>query len=145
MTTKEQFLLWKDFIPDYLHYFFLEEPDLTKKLEYSIGSLDVLEFYIIEKFKDSEILKQKENHIWHERFSMYIGEVFVRNIEDAEWDIELRPKFIYYNLPIIKRTSISGVILCPHHLITTAIDRKTGVFIRTRLEKIKEFNLKKHK
>jgi hypothetical protein len=42
ITDKDKFELWVSFIPDYLYYFFEQNPELAAKLDFSISSLDVI-------------------------------------------------------------------------------------------------------
>jgi hypothetical protein len=95
---------------------------------------------LLANFNSSEELKKSENQSVYEKMAMYIGEVYVRNIPDGEWHIELSNKESYvYRLPSVIRRSYFPLGMSPFVVINYALYKKTGNYIRSQVENQKEY------
>ena len=59
------------------------------------------------------------------------------NVDDAVWEIDLDDdETAFYRLPVVRMAD--GYDDCPLALVTTALDRRTGTFLREHVEKLVE-------
>jgi hypothetical protein len=133
MTDKEKAKNWKTFedwkfvmteaIPEFLSK--LPE-DIADSMDFSPDSLDILEEYILKNFT-VESIKEEKNMYWCDWFARYIGETYRKNLDGAEWGIDLEDENqMYYGLPVITNAYKQQVDYCPHEEILTVLILKTG-------------------
>ena len=115
--------------------------DVREELEDLIGvdehSLDTLEAFLLGRYRTpEEALRLDERNVL-DGAARHIGLVFVLNVDGAEWGINLDdPDRAYWALPIVRFAD--GDEACPYALAFTALDRRTGDFLREVLEAYEE-------
>lgn len=131
----EEFEHWLFYMDDALLEFQKMVPEpLMNKLDYSIGSLDQLEDWMLKTFDNPNMLLEESNKVIQDRISRYIGETY-RKILNAQWSIRVDdPDFAFYGLPIIVEKETQNTIICPHTMSTTTVDRNRGNFLSTILK-----------
>jgi hypothetical protein len=94
------------------------------------SSLDILETFLLKRYRSpDEALLLSERGIL-DAAARHVGLVMVLGVEGASWDIDLEDeKNMYYRLPIIRLSD--GAEECPLSLVTAALDRRTGDYLRT--------------
>jgi hypothetical protein len=136
MWKGDSFELWVMFSGDKIYEFLSSlPPELSEQLDYSVHSLHIFESYLLEQFT-FETLTSPENHQLLEKMARYVGEVARRNLKNAQWDVILDKKMLYYGIPMIKAPfiGINGGFF-PLTTITTALDRKVGDFIYSNIQR----------
>jgi hypothetical protein len=133
LHTRDEFEYWLfhfyDAENDFINYFY----EQTKvKLDHTIESLDKLENWLLEKYVDHESILKFGNKEILDGASRYVGSVFIEAL-NGKWTIDNQDKDnVYYSLPII---SYSNGLDCPITIITTALHRRIGNFIKGNLIK----------
>jgi hypothetical protein len=123
---------------DALDRFFATLPaDLRRRLDYSPGSLDSLEAWLLARYRDTgDMLDRRESTVV-DGLARYIGETFRKAI-GGHWDIELdNPKDVYYGLPQLTGFGPRATPECPSSLATAAANRRTGKYLSTVLENMR--------
>ena len=108
-------------------------PSLSEKLDYSVGSLNFIEEWILSRYASiNDVKKHEESEIFN-GVVMYIGETFRKNL-GGKWIIDFsNPADYCFGLPQLKfQYGIPPT--CPMRLVTASIDRKKGTFISTILK-----------
>jgi hypothetical protein len=134
MDEPEQFEMWVDEMSDALESF-LERlpPDVAKRLDYSVKSLDVLEAWILSEYPDFDTFGEQPDDIRTDGAARYVGEVY-RKALDAHWDISFdKPNDANYGLPVIVGFKGQQTALAPHSLAAVSTDRRTGDYLSTVL------------
>ncbi len=136
---KEDFEKWLFCMDNILEEFVSYFKELTGgNLDYSIGSLNVLEKWMLDRFISHEELQDKKNKMLQDQITRYIGEIFRKNLK-CKWSIKFDdPKFVFYGLPILIEKETGNTIVCPHTLSTTAIMRRQNDFLSKIYEKVRE-------
>jgi hypothetical protein len=110
---------------------------IGQELTPDIDSLDVLEEFLLGRFADPDVAVTLEHRGIIDAAQRHIGLVFVLNVDDAVWDIDLdNERSVYYRLPIIRFGD--GAQDCPLTLATACLDRRTGEYIRDVVEGYQE-------
>lgn len=130
VNEEENFEIWLTDMPDALDRFFDSVPDyIVNNLDFSEGSLDVIEHWLLNNFKDVDQYKNSAASSIFDGVPRYVGEVF-RKKKEGLWDIELKnKKNVFYGLPIVVDAEKRGTPLCPHRLVTALFDRNTGHYL----------------
>ncbi|EGV43084.1 hypothetical protein BZARG_3069 [Bizionia argentinensis JUB59] len=125
---KENFIEWTTFIEDRVNNWTLNAPKkLVDVLDYSPESLKVIEKYILENYT-RETLGKPENKSTIDAIISYYSEVFMRNLPNSIWHIELEDEnSVDFNLPCIK-TPI-GTLVNPYYLIKRVMAKNKGTFL----------------
>jgi hypothetical protein len=133
-TMREDFEMWLFDMDDALDRFINAMPnELGFSLDFSEASLDHIENWLLDQYKDHTKLLEIDNKEIHDGLSRYIGETFRKHL-NAKWDIRFDdPKFAFYGLPILVEKENGNTIICAHTLVTTAVARRTGTFLSTIL------------
>jgi hypothetical protein len=134
-TTRDDFDHWVADMDDSLERFRDALPeDVSRELDGSIGSLDALEAWILQRYPDTEAMLADDQAEPVDGAARYIGEVFRRELGSQYWDIDLDNRdAAFFNLPVL--TSGPGSTpVAPAALATAAAQRRTGSFLRTVLE-----------
>jgi hypothetical protein len=107
------------------------------ELEPDEASLDTLEAFLLDRYRDpDQALRLSERGIL-DAAARHIGLVMLLSIDGAEWTIDLTNEDnVYYRLPIIRFSD--GAQACPLALVTAALDRCTGDYLRSVLEAYEE-------
>lgn len=128
----DQFQFWLMDMDDALERFMQSVPRQTAAaLNSSAESLEILEGLILAQYATVAEAKAPEQAKRLDGYARYIGELFRRHF-GGKWKIELDdPKNAFYRLPQIAGMRGQQVPLCPLTMVTTAVDRRTGKFLRT--------------
>ena len=131
-NMREDFENWLFAMDDELDKFLTELPtEVSKKLNYTPESLDILEEWMLKNFSDHKELLSKNNKKVQDNISRYIGETFRKNL-DSKWSIRFDDqKFAFFGLPILIENG--NTIVCPHTLSTTTLARREANFLSTIL------------
>ena len=126
-TQRDLFEEWLAHMDDELDVFKANLPSsLASCLNLSVESLDLLEQYYLTQFATTEAATSESAKYVVDGYARYVGETF-RILLNSKWNICLvDPSYVYYGLPTIRDNQ-----LCPLALVTTAADRRTGIFWST--------------
>lgn len=125
LFTREEFQLW-----------LFRDEDIRTELDGVIGaslnsdanSLDDLEAFILDRFSTADEMFSLENRSLTDALARHIGLVFVLNVDDARWDIDLDDDDnAYYMLPVVILGN--GTVGCPLTMASTAAARRSGTFL----------------
>jgi hypothetical protein len=137
IAYSEQFEQWQNLLANRLIILEAETFDsIWPQHNYSIESLDVLEEWILDKYQEWKPPLEKRDAVFIDITGTYVGETFRKHLS-GNWTIELEDKEnAYWGIPGITGFNSSRPIrvVYPHTWVTTSIHRRTGVFIRRRLE-----------
>src|SRR5579871_6937708 len=103
MSDREDFDDWLVAMDDKLEMLLAEVPEaISDQLDYSVGSLSVLETWLLSSFTSAEHILKADKHLL-DRLSCYVGETFRKNIGGA-WTIDYSDEDdVFYGLPVISR------------------------------------------
>jgi hypothetical protein len=105
-------------------------------LDYSLESLDHLEQWLLKRYSDVGEINTAEAHRVLDAAGTYVGET-LRFYLGGVWKIELADdEDAYWGIPHIRGFRSSKPLMLPHPLTwaTTSISRRTGHFVRDRLQ-----------
>lgn len=108
-------------------------PDgVRARLDFSPESLEALERWLLKNYPNPAALRAPEQLDVYDGAVRYVGQTYLKTL-GGDWDILLDdPDYVFHGLPII--CGFSAVRDCPHSLVTAALDRRRGTFLRTILE-----------
>jgi hypothetical protein len=110
---------------------------IGQELPPDIDSLDVLEEFLLGRFPDPDAAVTLEHRGITDAAQRHVGLVFVLNVDDTVWDIDLdNEDSVYYRLPIVRFAD--GAQECPLTLVTACLDRRTGQYMRDVVESYQE-------
>ncbi len=133
-NKEEAYTWWLTCMKDVLNYTCLLPYKISKNLDYSIDSLEVLEEYILENFTIETIYYDKNKYAL-DFFVRYIGETFFKNISNLKWSFVTDKEDFYYGVPVlIKNNSELFTKKSPLSFVIASLDRKTGTYIRNILK-----------
>ena len=123
----ERFEEWLGFMPDALASWMERVPeDLSKQLDYSITSLEVLEEWLLQEFPDARSAVGGENFLIGDGAARYIGETLIRNF-GGRWDMDVHdPNSLVFGTPCIRGFGKGGIPVVPLRLVVNALDRREG-------------------
>lgn len=128
---KEEFDIWVDTLDVFIETALDLLPEkVSKQMDYSVQSLNVLEEYLLATYK-SEQFQSIENKELFGGLAAYFGETARQNAVNGFWSIDLvNKKNAYYNLPVMISEKVKFTI-SPYQLIVSSFDRNTGTFLST--------------
>ena len=132
---RENFEEWLFEMDDALDRFVdgIAEPTRSQ-LDFSPASLDVLEAWVLERYRSPEELMKAEAKNVLDGVARYIGEAYRKQI-GGRWQIRLDdPRYAFFGLPELTGFSERPTPICPHSLATAMTDRRNGTYLRTVLE-----------
>ena len=127
---REDFEYWLADMDDAIEQFLDSlPPEVTERLDFSPGSLDVLEAWILRRYASTEeMLAPSESRVV-DGLARYIGETFRKAI-GGHREIRLEdPKYVFYGKPQLTGFWEKPTPVCPLPLATTSADRRTGRFL----------------
>ena len=138
-TTRDDFEYWLIDMDDAIDRMVAELPaDLQPKLDYSPGSLDVIESIILARYSDVDKMIAPDQARIVDGYARYIGETFRRNI-GGHWDVDLEnDRNVYFQIPVLTAYEENPTPIAPLGLATASADRRTGSYLRRILENIIE-------
>jgi hypothetical protein len=133
---KENFESWITFIPDKVIALKKVLPlEISKNLDYSPSSLDLIEKYLLENYTREDFSKN-ENKDLLDQLASYLGTTCRRSWQNSFWDIELDDeKQVFFGVPVLKVIELAP--FSPYHTITALFSRNRGNFLSTILESTK--------
>ena len=135
---KEDFEYWLFEMDDALERFLegIDEPTRSQ-LDFSAGSLDALEVWVLESYASPDELMKPEVKQVLDGVARYIGETYRKQL-GGRWQIRLDdPKYAFFGLPELTGFSERPTPISPHSLVTAMTDRRSGTYLRTILENTK--------
>ncbi len=138
-TTREDFEFWLASMDDALGELFARVPKpLAARLDFSPESLDALEGWLLDRFPSLEATEPRSAAQELDQAARYVGETYRRSL-GGRWDIELEDEgYAYFGRPQLVGLSDPDTPESPLALVTTAVDRRSGHFLRSLLEHKKE-------
>jgi hypothetical protein len=135
IATKEEFEYWLFYLDDVLEDFLDFLPhEISKKLDFSSNSLDILEEWILDRYPSIEVVLQFDQSSVLDALAIYVGETF-RKMLGGKWSIELEDlDFVFCQEPILTVFDEHSSRESPLSLVTASIDRRTGTYLRKVLE-----------
>ncbi|MBX9581047.1 MAG: hypothetical protein K2X87_12125 [Gemmataceae bacterium] len=110
-------------------------PEVAAHLDYTVGSLDALEGWLLATYPDYRPLLDKDYRVW-DAAGRYFGEVF-RRAAGGEWVPNLEDDEGYsFGWPAIDNYPAKRGRIPPHFYITAAIDRRRGNFLSSLVRKL---------
>ncbi|AYB29171.1 hypothetical protein [Chryseolinea soli] len=136
---KEDFESWITFMPDKIIVLKEALPfEISKNLDYSSSSLDLIERYLLDKYTREDFSKN-ENKYFLDQLASYLGTTCKRNWQNSFWDIELDDEQqAFFGVPILKIKESPLPPFSPYHTLTALFSRKRGNFLSTILESTKK-------
>ena len=136
---KEDFEYWLFEMDDAVERFLegIDEPTRSQ-LDFSAGSLDALEAWVLERYASPDELMKPEVKQVLDGVARYIGETYRKQL-GGRWHIRLDdPKYAFFGLPELTGFTERPTPICPHSLATAMTDRRNGTYLRTILENTKK-------
>jgi len=136
---KEDFEHWLFEMDDALERFLegIEEP-ARSQLDLSLTSLDVLEAWVLARYRNPDELMKPEERQVLDGVARYVGETYRKQL-GGRWQIRLDdPKYAFFGLPELTGFSERPSPICPHSLATAMTDRRSGTYLSTILENTKK-------
>lgn len=133
-NRKEEFQTWVTFLPDKVIELKKKLPgEISDKLDLSIGSLDILEGYLLNNYtKESMINANNKGFV--DLCASYFGLTFARNLPSSYWFIELEDqKDAFWGLPVIIVKDAMLAPFSPYNMVPVIFSRKKGNFLSTIL------------
>jgi hypothetical protein len=126
----DDFQWWITLIPDRIEELKQSLPkNISDQLDRSIDSLDILEKYLLSNYT-AEKIHEHENASVYDGLARYIGSTLNRNIENAEWYIELEDQDdVYYNVPVLVFKDFEEPPLSPFAAISMIFYENTGEYL----------------
>lgn len=111
--------------------------DLSERLDFSPEALDVLEAWLLERYPSVDAALAETEKETLDGAARYVGETFRRAL-GGRWDIELDdPNDVNYRLPVLTGFQGEYSKQSPVTLVTAAVDRRSGNYLRAVLANIK--------
>lgn len=103
--------------------------EVAARLDFSPGSLDVLEAWILNKYASTqEMLPPSESRLV-DGLARYIGETF-RKAVGGHWEMRLDdPKYVFHGIPQLTGFWEKPTPVCPLPLATASANRRTGRYL----------------
>lgn len=142
LERKEQLAEWLSQMPVPLDRFLEQLPgEVRRKLDFSLESLDILEEWLLQRYSDyHSLIQPTERAIW-DGAARYIGEIYRKQL-GAYWQARFEPpNYVYRGFPELTGYNPPPTPEAPHVLATTLLDRRTGIYLRDLLRKMKERSL----
>lgn len=96
-------------------------------------SLEALEAFLLPRYPDPDAILRLDQRGILDAAARHVGLVLLLNVDGAEWGIDLKDDSnIYYRLPVIRFSD--GEQECPLAMVTAALDRRTGRYLRDVVE-----------
>lgn len=129
--SQDEFELWLFEMDDELEAFISETAaEISNKLDFSEESLDILEDWMLSRYKTADALMEDSQKTVLDRIARYIGET-IRKKYGLIWKIELqRPDDVYYGLPVMTDQKGKNNYECPHSLATATVGRQKKGYLR---------------
>jgi hypothetical protein len=130
MESQDDFEAYLMFMDDTIVQLFDYLPEeVAQQLDFTPESLVPLEKWLLGKYDSSKAILQPSENWALDRVAKYVGQT-IRKTAGGEWHIELEnPNYAYYRLPEIRNGR--GGTECPVTLVTAAMDRRRGDFMKT--------------
>lgn len=126
----DQFQFWLMDMSDAIERFQNSFSGELRELDYSPDSLLVVEGFALSKYPNIEAAKEPSEAATLDALARYVGQVFRRSL-GGKWTIDYTDKNnAFYGLPQLCGMVGQKAQLCPLTLVTAALDRRAGKFIR---------------
>lgn len=140
LNTLEDFARWMATVERSLEAFIaVYSPQVAGKLDFSPGSLRLLEAWLLSHFPSAGVLEQ--DLFLSEQVALYVGEVYRRQLGGA-WTVLLEPGSAGMR-------DLRGVPLmncppacCPRQLVTEALRKHTGFYLFATFEYFRKRRLR---
>lgn len=133
---REVFAAWLALMDDAIQaYLSLLPRELAARLDGSPQSLDALEAHLLARYATVAAARAESEASSLDGAVRYFGEV-LRRCTGSHWDIDLgNPRSLFFGLPLLRGGRLPAIPACPASMVTTALDRRTGHFLRSIVER----------
>ncbi|MCU0351657.1 MAG: hypothetical protein MUF43_12665, partial [Flavobacterium sp.] len=95
-----------------------------EKLKFNSDDFEIIENFAFENITYKENISDDELEIFN-LLHFYIGEIFIKEIKCAKWDIDLKnSKNFFYKIPTIVLINNMGSPISPYNLVITSLYRQ---------------------
>lgn len=128
LGSRDEFEIWLIQMDDRLEELAdLLPKNVARELDFSVGSLDALEGWLLKNYANYKSLFQESEARLFDCLASYVGETF-RKCVGGKWNIDLDdPDDVFYQLPVIENRNEWSE--APATLITASLDRRTGNYM----------------
>ncbi|HVU94669.1 MAG TPA: hypothetical protein VHE34_05570 [Puia sp.] len=137
---EDNYTWWLNIMPDEMPRLSLLPKEVRMRLDYSPGSLDVLENYIRANYTMEE-MKDRKNKFARDLFARYVGETLRRNQPELYWSFETEDdQSPFYGVPVLLTLGQEDHVppMTPAIWVVTLIERVDGGFLRGQLKPAKK-------
>jgi hypothetical protein len=140
--SRDEFEYWLIDMDNALAEFSTYFPEAERKqLDYSGESLNIVEQWLLRKYSNVQSAISPSEAPYIDKAARYVGETFRKHL-GGYWYIELNnKKYVYFGLPQLRGKSNKCTPDCPHTMVTTCLDRRTGTFIQTVFKNSRPYDL----
>ena len=97
---------------------------LRARLDGSIGSLDALEEWLLERVPDARSAVAGEHFLVVDGAARYVGETFRQNL-GARWDMDVHdPRGLVFGVPSMRGFPRPGIPVVPLRLVVNVLERR---------------------
>jgi hypothetical protein len=132
---EDNYTWWLNIMPDEMPRLSILPKEVRMRLDYSPGSLDVLETYIRTNYTMDE-MKDRRNKFARDLFARYIGETLRKNGSELYWSFETEDdQSPFYGIPVLLTLGQEDQVppMTPTIWVMTLIERSDGGFLRAQL------------
>jgi hypothetical protein len=132
---EDNYTWWLNIMPDEMPRLSLLPKEVRMRLDYSPGSLDVLEDYIRANYTMEE-MKDRKNKFARDLFARYVGETLRKNSPSLYWSFETEDEGSpFYGIPVLLTLGQEDHVppMTPAIWVVTLIGAREGGFLRGQL------------
>jgi hypothetical protein len=137
---EDNYTWWLNIMPDEMPRLSLLPKEVRMRLDYSPGSLDVLEDYIRANYTMEE-MKDRKNKFARDLFARYVGETLRKSQPELYWSFETEDdQSPFYGVPVLLTLGQEDDVppMTPTIWVMTLIERVDGGFLRGQLKQAKK-------
>lgn len=132
---EDNYTWWLNIMPDEMPRLSILPKEVRMRLDYSPGSLDVLETYIRTNYTMDE-MKDRRNKFARDLFARYIGETLRKNGTELYWSFETEDdQSPFYGVPVLLTLGQEDHVppMTPTIWVMSLIEQSDGGFLRAQL------------
>jgi hypothetical protein len=104
-------------------------PEIARRLDYGIDSLDVLERLLLDRYESYDAAKRSGDAGFFDGCSRYFGETVRRRL-GGKWKMVLDDeKNVHYGVPRLEGFDVPMSPMAPLHMCFSAVDRRKGNYL----------------
>jgi hypothetical protein len=137
---EDNYTWWLNIMPDEMPRLSLLPKEVRMRLDYSPGSLDVVEDYIRKNYTVEE-MKDRKNRYARDLFARYVGETMRRTHPELYWSFETDDhQSPFYGVPVLLTLGQEDHVppMTPTMWVMTLIEQNGNGFLRGQLRTAKK-------